>query len=73
MSEEVIIARETKNVSGTVQIGGAKNSALKLIAASILGQGKSVLHNVPHISDTHRILYQIPATYLSCTGSHGLL
>ena len=53
MSEEVIIARETKNVSGTVQIGGAKNSALKLIAASILGQGKSVLHNVPHISDTN--------------------
>ena len=40
MSEEVIIARETKNVSGTVQIGGAKNSALKLIAASILGQAK---------------------------------
>ena len=52
MAEEVIIARETKNVSGTVQICGAKNSALKLIAASILGQGKSIIHNVPHISDT---------------------
>lgn len=51
MAEEVIIACETKNVSGTVQICGAKNSALKLIAASILGQGKSIIHNVPHISD----------------------
>ena len=51
MAETVIIARETKNVSGTVHIGGAKNSALKLIAASLLGQGKSVIHNVPHISD----------------------
>ena len=51
MSEEVIIARETENVSGTVQISGAKNSALKLIAATILGQGKSTLHNIPHISD----------------------
>lgn len=52
MAETVIIARETKNVSGTVQISGAKNSALKLIAASLLGQGKSIIHNVPHISDT---------------------
>ena len=51
MSEEVIIARETENVSGTVQISGAKNSALKLIAATMLGQGKSTLHNIPHISD----------------------
>ena len=49
MAEEVIIARETKNVSGVVQISGAKNSALKLIAASILGQGKSIIHNVPHV------------------------
>ncbi len=51
MSEEVIIARETKNVAGTVNISGAKNSALKLIAASMLGQGKTTLANVPHISD----------------------
>lgn len=51
MADEIIIARETKNVSGTVHIGGAKNSALKLIAASLLGQGKSIIHNVPHISD----------------------
>lgn len=51
MSEEVIIARETENVSGVVQISGAKNSALKLIAATMLGQGKSTLHNIPHISD----------------------
>lgn len=51
MAEEIIIARETKNLSGTIQIGGAKNSALKLIAASLLGQGKSIIHNVPQISD----------------------
>lgn len=51
MSEEVIIARETPNVSGTVHIGGAKNSALKLIAAAILGHGKTTLHNIPDISD----------------------
>lgn len=51
MSEEIIIARETERLSGSVRISGAKNSALKLVAAAILGQGKSILHNVPHISD----------------------
>lgn len=51
MADDIIIARETQNVSGVVPIGGAKNSALKLIAASMLGQGKSIIHNVPRISD----------------------
>ena len=37
MSEEIINARESASLSGTVHIGGAKNSALKLIAASLLG------------------------------------
>lgn len=51
MAEEVIIARESRNLSGVVAASGAKNSALKLIAASILGQGASIIHNVPLISD----------------------
>ncbi len=51
MSEEVIIARESANLRGTVPISGAKNSALKLMAAALLGQGSSTIHNVPVISD----------------------
>ena len=51
MSEEIIITHETKNLTGSVRVGGAKNSALKLVAAAILGQGKTTLHNVPRISD----------------------
>ena len=51
MSEEVIVVRESSNLAGTVRVSGAKNSALKLIAASLLGQGECVLHNVPLISD----------------------
>lgn len=34
-----------------MRVSGAKNSALKLMAASILGQGETILHNVPLISD----------------------
>lgn len=36
---------------GTVPISGAKNSALKLAAASLLAEGTSTLHNVPTIAD----------------------
>ena len=38
-------------LSGTVEVGGAKNSALKLMAATLLAPGHSVIHNVPDILD----------------------
>ncbi len=41
----------TRPLHGTVHVGGAKNSALKLMAAALLAPGHSVVHNVPHILD----------------------
>ncbi|MEO7943573.1 MAG: UDP-N-acetylglucosamine 1-carboxyvinyltransferase [Marmoricola sp.] len=41
----------TRPLSGTVYVGGAKNSALKLMAAALLAPGRSVIHNVPDILD----------------------
>jgi UDP-N-acetylglucosamine 1-carboxyvinyltransferase len=41
----------TRPLSGTVYVGGAKNSALKLMAATLLAPGQSVVHNVPDILD----------------------
>ena len=38
-------------LSGTVRAGGAKNSALKLMAACLLAEGRIVLSNVPRITD----------------------
>lgn len=38
---------------GTVQVGGAKNSALKLMAASIMAPGVYRLSRIPDISDVH--------------------
>src|SRR5919197_880035 len=36
---------------GSVPIAGAKNSALKLMAASLLAEGESTLRNIPRIVD----------------------
>jgi len=38
-------------LQGAVQISGAKNSALKLMVAALLGQGTFSLENVPRITD----------------------
>lgn len=40
-------------LSGSVHVEGAKNSALKLMAASIMAKGVTTLTNVPNISDVH--------------------
>jgi UDP-N-acetylglucosamine 1-carboxyvinyltransferase len=42
-----------KTLSGKVKISGAKNSALKLIAASILAEDKTTLRNIPKIEDVN--------------------
>ena len=42
---------ESGPLSGDVSISGAKNSVLKLMAAALLAEGRSVLHNVPQIVD----------------------
>jgi UDP-N-acetylglucosamine 1-carboxyvinyltransferase len=41
----------TAPLHGTVRVGGAKNSALKLMAATLLAPGTSTVHNVPDILD----------------------
>lgn len=40
-----------RRLEGAVRISGAKNSALKLMAASLLARGRTVLSNVPRIHD----------------------
>ena len=38
-------------LAGSVRISGAKNSALKIMAASLLAEGRTVIENVPRIHD----------------------
>jgi len=52
-SEERIIIRGGKPLNGVVEIGGAKNAVLKMMAAALLSKGVSVLRNVPDLTDVH--------------------
>ena len=41
-----------RRLSGSLKVQGSKNSALPILAATLLVKGKSVIHNVPALSDT---------------------
>jgi UDP-N-acetylglucosamine 1-carboxyvinyltransferase len=45
-----------KRLQGQVEVSGAKNAALKFVAAALLAPGKTVLHDVPRIKDMHTML-----------------
>ncbi len=51
--EPRLLVRGGRRLVGQVAVSGAKNSALKLMAASLLASGTTVLHNVPDIQDVH--------------------
>ncbi len=45
-----------KRLRGEVEVSGAKNAALKFVAAALLSPGKTTLHHVPRIKDIHTML-----------------
>ena len=52
-------------ITGEVTVEGAKNSALKLMAATLMAKGVSTLTNVPDIADVHvmgKVLKNLGAT-----------
>lgn len=48
---EKLMIRGGKTLRGTVQISGAKNSAVALVPAAILAESEVILDNLPHLSD----------------------
>jgi UDP-N-acetylglucosamine 1-carboxyvinyltransferase len=51
-----IIIRGGEQLSGSVRISGSKNSALPVLAATLLTRERCVIHRVPDLSDVHYML-----------------
>ncbi len=47
-----LIITGSRKLEGTIEIGGSKNGALAIMSAVVLSEGRTVLHNVPNVSDT---------------------
>lgn len=56
-----LIIEGNHELSGTIKIGGAKNSVVALIPAAMLTDGKCVIYNVPNISDVPRLISMMEA------------
>jgi UDP-N-acetylglucosamine 1-carboxyvinyltransferase len=59
-----LVIKGGQKLKGEVKISGSKNTALKIIAATLLNKGKNILINVPKISDVLVILEILE--YLGC-------
>jgi UDP-N-acetylglucosamine 1-carboxyvinyltransferase len=51
-----IIIRGGQQLSGSVRISGSKNSALPILAATLLTKDRCVIQHVPDLSDVHYML-----------------
>jgi len=72
---EKLVIRGGKKLEGIVKISGAKNAALKIMAASILSDDKVILKNVPRIKDVFvmaKVLEEL-GMKVDFNGSRGLV
>ena len=68
-----IIIEGSQKLSGNVKISGAKNAVLPIMAASILGNGNSVITRVPDLRDTRTMIRLLEIIGAKCTFSNGKL
>ena len=68
-----IIIEGNKTLSGTIKIGGAKNSVVALIPASIMAKGKVKITNVPNISDKDALIEILKLLNVEVKKSSGII
>lgn len=56
MAEDHLIIEQSPRLHGTVELAGAKNAVLVIMASLILSDGKSVLTNVPASDDVFQMI-----------------
>jgi UDP-N-acetylglucosamine 1-carboxyvinyltransferase len=61
------------SLRGGVPIAGAKNSALKLMAAALLADGRTTIHNVPRIQDCVTMVEVLEHLGAGCAWQDGTL
>jgi len=72
---EAFIVRGGRALRGAVRVSGAKNSALKVAAAALLAEGRTVIRNVPDIADMHvmtSVLEHLGVTVTVGAGAYAL-
>lgn len=56
MSSNYLLVEQSNGLKGQVELSGAKNAVLVIMASLILAEGKSRLTNVPNSADVHQMI-----------------
>ena len=72
LSEPTIVVRSGRALSGEVVVPGAKNSVLKLMAATLLADGEHIITNVPSIVDVGIMSELLAAIGVTTTRTAGV-
>ena len=56
MDLHIYKSKKQRNISGTVKISGAKNSAVAIIPACLLTDEEVTLYNIPDIADVTNLI-----------------
>ncbi len=62
--KEKFMIQKSNPLVGTITVSGSKNAALPLLASTLLTEGKTVLHNVPNLTDV-----TVMCEILTCMGA----
>lgn len=62
---EKLIVKGGERLKGEIDVHGAKNSSLPILAAALIGGGETVLHNCPMLSDVDAAIKIL--IYLGCS------
>jgi len=72
-SMDCLVLTGGRPLSGSVEVAGAKNAALPLMAATLLAPGVHVLTHVPRLADTRTMVRVLEALGAKCTWDDGAL
>ncbi len=68
---EKLVIQGGKRLNGEVEISGAKNATLPILAATILADGESVIENVPNLRDISTMIRLLRSLGVRVTQSNG--
>lgn len=70
-SHETFTIRGGQELKGEIRVNGAKNAALKILAASLLSSEPCVITNLPDIEDVHRMIELLESIGVAVTANNG--
>ena len=65
---DAIVIKGGRRLAGSIEISGAKNATLPILASTLLVSGKSVIRGVPDLKDVSTMMQLLAYMGIACRG-----